>query len=76
MATELNRKVKRRVYTRRGEPLVVTLTAEGVYLREAGRRTAFLVEYGFAYQIGAKMAAEAARAQRKAARKAKREARR
>lgn len=67
--------VARRVSTARSGDLVVTLTPEGIYLREARRRTAFLLPYGVAFQRAAMIAAEATKREKLAARKAKRAAR-
>ena len=64
--------VRREVRTTRGQALVVTLAPEGMWIREKGRRTAYLMPYGIAYQQAARMAVDAARRERKAKRKAKR----
>ncbi|MCW5591024.1 MAG: hypothetical protein KIS74_02895 [Burkholderiales bacterium] len=67
--------VQREVRTARGEPLIVRLSPEGIWLREKGRRTAFLMPYGSAYLRAAMLAAEADKRAKLAARKAKRGAR-
>ena len=48
--TKLNKPVRREVQSMRFGPLIVTLTAVGVELREKGRRKSFLLPYGVAYQ--------------------------
>jgi hypothetical protein len=67
--------VRREVRTARGQALIVTLAPEGMWVREKGRRTAFLMPYGVAYQRAAMMAADADRREKAAARKARRAAR-
>ena len=62
--------VRREVRTTRGQALVVTLAPEGAWVREKGRRTAYLMPYGVAYQYAAKMAIDAQRREKKAKRKA------
>jgi hypothetical protein len=64
--------VRREVRTVRGAALIVTLAAEGIYLREKGRRTAFLLPYGVAYQRAASMADDAERRAKAIERKARR----
>lgn len=66
--------VRREVRTARGDALVVTLAPEGMWIREKGRRTAYLMPYGVAYQRAAIMAADADRRAKAAARKARRAA--
>lgn len=39
----------RKVRTTRGEPLVVQLVPEGIYFREPGRRTRYLIPFGVAF---------------------------
>lgn len=46
---DLNRPVRRRVRTHTGAPLVVTLAPEGLYVRQAGKRTTYLLPYGVAF---------------------------
>jgi hypothetical protein len=62
--------VRREVRTTRGQALVVTLAPEGAWIREKGRRTAYLMPYGVAYQCAARMAVDAKRREKKARRKA------
>ncbi|HET6497420.1 MAG TPA: hypothetical protein VFH61_18895 [Thermoleophilia bacterium] len=62
--------VRRSVTTQRGQALVVTLAPEGAWIRERGRRTAYLMPYGVAYQQAARMAVDAQRRERKAKRRA------
>jgi hypothetical protein len=63
--------VRREVSTGRGQALVVTLSPEGAWIREKGRRTAFLLPYGVAYQYAARMAVDAAKRERKDKRRAR-----
>lgn len=49
-------------------PLVVELKPEGVYLREKGRRTGYLVPYGVAYITGARLEADRIRREKLAKR--------
>ena len=62
--------VRREVRTARNQSLVVTLAPEGMWIREKGRRTAYLMPYGVAYQQAARMAVDAERRERKAKRRA------
>ena len=62
--------VRREVRTTRGQSLVVTLAPEGAWIREKGRRTAYLMPYGIAYQYAARMAVDAAKREKKAKRRA------
>ena len=73
--TDLNKPVRRKVTSARGQPLVVALTPEGIWLREPRRRTAYLMPYGVAFQQAVRMHVEAERRAKAAARKAKRGAR-
>ena len=41
--TELTRVVRRKVATVRGQPLVIALSPDGIWLREPRRRTAYLL---------------------------------
>jgi len=68
--------VRRECTDTRGNPLVVGLTREGIWVREKGRRTAYLVTYGAIHSLGAKQAAEAIRREKLAKRKEKALARR
>jgi hypothetical protein len=42
-------RIARKVRTARGEIVVVELAAEGMYFREPGRRTRYLMPWGRAY---------------------------
>lgn len=70
--TELTRNVTRKVTTLRGETLVVTLTPEGLLLREPRRRSGYLLPYGMAFLQAVKLAVEADRRAKQAARQARR----
>lgn len=68
--TDLTRPVRRKVQTTRGEPLVVAMTPEGIWLRAPRRRIAYLMPYGLAHQIAAEMYGRAEKKRQKAERKA------
>jgi len=70
-----SRRVKRQVTTARGEPLVLLLSPEGIWLREPRRRTAFLLPYGAAFQRAVQLQVDADRAAKRASRKARRQGR-
>lgn len=63
------RQVRRSVTTTRGEVLVVALAPEGLWLRERGRRTAFLLPYGDAYLRAVRLHVDYQRREKLAARK-------
>lgn len=69
--TDLTKIVRRRVATVRGQPLVVALAPEGIWLREPRRRVAYLMPYGVAFQRAAEMYAASVRKAKKAARAAR-----
>lgn len=76
MATRLTRNVTRVVPTRRDGDLVVTLTNEGVMVREKGRRTTYgPIPYGKLLIAGARDFVAAQKAAKVAARQAARAAR-
>jgi len=70
--TDLTRPVVRKVTTLRGESLVVTLTPEGLLLREPRRRSGFLLPYGVAFMQAVRIQVEAERREKAAKRKTKR----
>ena len=74
--TKINRPVRRRVLTaeRFPSPLVVTLSAEGIWIRKPRKRLAYLLSYALAYQVAGDAFARAAKKAKDAARKAKRAA--
>lgn len=59
--------------TARSRPLIVTLRPEGLYLREKGRRTSYLLPWGRAYVQAARLAADAKVAAKRAAAKERRQ---
>jgi hypothetical protein len=69
--TNLTRTVRRKVATHRGEPLVIALAPEGIWLREPRRRNAFLLPYGAAFQRAVTLAVDAERREKAARRKKK-----
>lgn len=71
MATQLSKPVARGVYAPRHGDLVVTLAAEGIYYREKGRRTSFLIPHGVAFQRAVQLHLTQQRAEKKAARVAR-----
>ena len=70
--TALTRNIKRKINTVRGEPLVVVLSPEGIWLREPRRRVAYLLPYGVAFVQAATLFANAERRRKAAERKARR----
>jgi len=70
--TALTKVVRRKITTTRGEPLVVALSPEGIWLREPRRRTAFLLPYGAAFVQAVRLHVDAERRAKKAARTARR----
>lgn len=70
--TSLNRPVRRKVFSTRGEPIVVALAPEGIWLREPRRRTAYLLPYDVAFQRAVQMQVDAIRREKAAAKKARR----
>jgi hypothetical protein len=72
--TELTRTVRRKVISQRGQPIVVAIAPEGIWLREPRRRTAYLLPYGVAFQYAVRLHVDATRREKAAARKAKRNA--
>jgi len=74
--TNLTRPVSRKVATHHGLALVVTLTPEGLVIREPRRRSGFVLPYGVAYMQAIRLHVEAERREKAAAKKAKRLAKR
>lgn len=50
---------------------VISITAEGIYYRQKGRRTKYLLPHGHAFLQAAKLAADARRAERKTRRRSR-----
>lgn len=77
MTTRLNptRTLRREVPSLRHGPLILTIAEEGVYYREKGRRTAFLLPHGAAFQYAVGLQVQRDRAEKSAARKTKRKSR-
>lgn len=71
MTTRLDKPVRRRIDTG-SRDLVVTMTPAGLELREAGRRTAYLLPWGAAFLRAAALFAQAERADKRRAKKANR----
>lgn len=59
----------------RAAPLMVTLAPEGIYFREKGRRTKYLVPYGMGKLLGARLYNEEKKREHEALKKARRAAR-
>ena len=53
--TDLTRTVKRKVSTLRGQPLVILLTPEGIWLREPRKRLAYCLPYSVAWKKAAEL---------------------
>jgi hypothetical protein len=76
MPTRLERPLRRVVRTRRHGELVLTLTAEGLLVRELGRRTTYgPLDYGALLLQGARQYVADQKAAKAAARKAAKAAR-
>ena len=72
MTTVEQSKVRREVPSRGFGRLIITLAPEGIWLREKGRRTAYLASYGAVYQravLEAVAEAKRAKARERKARK-------
>lgn len=72
MTTRLTRPVRREIATPRHGALIVTIAPEGLYYREKGRRTPFLLPHGVAFQRAVDLHVREQRAAKAATRKAKR----
>lgn len=76
MPTKLTRPVARVVSTRRSGDLVITLTPEGVTLREKGRRTTYgPLDPGALFVMAVRQYVDAEKRRKAEARKARRAAR-
>jgi hypothetical protein len=71
VTTRLERPVTRRIETP-SRDLVVTMTANGLELREAGRRTSYLLPWGVAFVRAASLSVQAERAAKRHAKKTNR----
>ncbi len=60
----ITRRVVRKVTTHKGQQLVVSLTPEGLWVKEYKRRRAFLLPFGHALQVAARLEVDALRAER------------
>ena len=67
----LTRPVRRQVSTTTGQPLVLLLSPEGIWLRQPRKRTAYLLPYGVAWVTAARLTADAAVRAKRLARKRK-----
>lgn len=72
MTTRLSKPVRREITVPRHGELIVTVSIEGIYYREKGRRRAFLLPHGVGFQRAVAMQVEAERAEKKARRKQRR----
>lgn len=70
-----SRPVRRAVTTAHGQPLVLKVTPEGIWLREPRRRTAYLLPYGVAFQRAVQLEVDRVRREKAIARKARKSAR-
>jgi len=68
----ITRRVVRKATTHKGQLVVVSLTPEGIWLREYKRRRGFLLPFGHALQQAARLEAESMKAERSRTRAAKR----
>lgn len=65
LAGHTKRVTRRVAVTMHHGPVVLTLAAEGIYLRQKGRRKSFLLPYGAAFLHAVNLAVAAERAARK-----------
>lgn len=74
--TQMNREVTRLVppRTARDAPLVVTMSPEGLYFREFGRRKKYLLPFGIGKLVAVRLEVEAEKQRKVAERKARRAA--
>lgn len=72
MTTRLSKPVKREVLVPRHGDLIVTVTIEGIYYREKGRRKAYLLPHGVGFMRAVSMQVAAEKAEKQAKRKARR----
>jgi hypothetical protein len=63
---ELKRVVRRKVFSARGESLVVLLAPEGVWVRQLRRRHSYLLPYGVALQTAVRLSVDALRREKAA----------
>lgn len=68
---ELTRRVVRKVRARTGTLLVVSMTPEGLWLREYRQRHAFLLPFALAHQYAVRISVEAMRAEKARAKHAR-----
>jgi hypothetical protein len=67
--TERKTTMQVQVTSERMGNLVLIVTPEGIYYRERGRRTRFLLPHGFAYQQAVRLHVEKLKADRKRGRR-------
>jgi hypothetical protein len=67
----ITRRVVRKVTTHKGTKLVVSLTPEGLWVREYRRRQGYLLPFGHALVAAARLHADSMRAEKKRAKKGK-----
>lgn len=72
LTQDQHRRVKRRVLTTSHTPLVVTLSPEGIWLREPRRRVAYLMPYGQAFVDAVRLHVAAEKRRKTAEKKARR----
>lgn len=72
---DLKSRTRRLVATERFGELVIEVAEEGLWMREKGRRTRYLLPYGRGYQMAAELHARREAQARKDARKERRRAR-
>ena len=70
----VSKTIQRKVMTARGQQLVVAIAPEGIYTREPRKRRAYLLPWGHAHLMGAKLVADATRLAKVQSRKSKRKA--
>jgi hypothetical protein len=75
MTTRISKPVRREVTVPRHGDLVVTISIEGIYYREKGRRRAFLLPHGVGFMRAVAMQIAAEKAEKKARRATRRSSR-
>lgn len=71
-----SRPVRRKVYTTSGQPLVVTLAPEGIYLSEPRRRARYLLPFGHAHLQAVRLEVDRKKREKADERRARKAARR
>ena len=71
-----SRPVRRKVYTTSGQPLMIEVAPEGIYLREPRRRQRYLLPFAHAHLQAVRLEVDRQRREKLAERKERKKARR